>query len=101
MAPILYVRIIRGQTQPGQVAEAARRWEAFISPTLRATPGFRHVYFAGNTEADALVAVSLWDAPPDAELFNQAVRAFTDQERALLRGQLTIEDYEVLDEVTG
>lgn len=97
----MYLRIVRGRTQPGQVAEAVRRWEAFVGPTLRATPGFRHVYFGGSVDADALVAVSLWDVPPDAERFNQAVRAFTDQERALLRGQLTIEDYEILGQLTG
>lgn len=97
----MYLRIVRGRTQPGQVAEAVRCWEEFIGPTLRATPGFSHVYFGGSPEADALVAVSVWEGPPDAATFNRAVWAFTDQERPLLRGQLTIEDYEVLDEVTG
>lgn len=97
----MYLRIIRGQTRPGQVAEILRRWQVFIGDRFRTEPGFRRAYFGGSTEVDAVVMVSHWDTPPDADLFNNAVHTFTDQERALLRGRLTIEDYQILGEVAG
>lgn len=97
----MYVRIIRCRTRPGQVEELVRRWRAFIVPQLRDAPGFRRVAFGGDRDAHAVAAVSFWDTQPDAGLLDRAMHDFMLQERALLRGQPTIEGYEVLAEFTA
>jgi quinol monooxygenase YgiN len=97
----MYVRIVRGQTRDGQVEELVRRWQTFIVPQLQAAPGFHHVYFCGDCDANAMAAVSVWDSQPDADVLNRAMHDFTSEARSLLRGQPTIEDYEILGEFSA
>ena len=38
----MYIRLVRGQAQPGQVEELARRWQAFWGEQMPQISGFRH-----------------------------------------------------------
>ena len=94
----MYVRIIRGQTQPGQVDELARRWQEVIAPRLQGVPGFRRVYFCGDRGANRVAAVSVWDSRPDEAALDRGVQEFRERVRDISAGEPVIEGYEVLAE---
>ena len=93
----MYIRIVRGQPQPGQVDEVARRWEEHLAPRLRGLPGFRHGYFTGDRAADRVAGVTVWDERP-GEAADQAMREFRQQVQDITTGPPAVEDYEVLAE---
>ena len=93
----MYVRIVRGQPQPGQAEEVARRWKEHLAPRLRGIPGFRAAYFVGDREANMGVGVSIWDDKP-GEALDQAMREFRQRVQDIAAGPPDIEDYEVLAE---
>ena len=94
----MYIRIVRAQTRPGQVEELARRWQGFIGPRIRATPGFRHAHFGADRAANTTVAVSVWDDRPEEAALEPMVREFRGQVADLAAGAPAIEEYEVLAE---
>jgi heme-degrading monooxygenase HmoA len=94
----MYIRIVRGQPQPGQVDEVARRWKEHLGPRLGSIPGFRHAYFSGDREANRITTVSVWDDKP-GEAVDQAMREFRQRVQDISVGPPTIEDNEVLAEV--
>ena len=61
----MYMRTIRGQTQPGQVDEFVRRWRELAAPRIKETPGLRAFYACGNRETNALMSVAVLDDRPD------------------------------------
>jgi heme-degrading monooxygenase HmoA len=93
----MYVRIVRGQPQPGQAEELARRWKEYVAPRLGSAPGFRHAYLAVERESNRIAGVSIWDAKP-GEAVDQAMREFRQQVQDITGGPPVIEDYEVLAE---
>ena len=93
----MYVRIVRGQPQPGQADEAARRWREHLAPRLRSIPGFRAAYFIGDREANKVGGVSIWDDKP-GEAVDRSMREFRQQVQDITVGPPTMEDYEVLAE---
>ena len=94
----MYVRIVRGQPKPGQVAEVAKRWEV-AAPRLRTMPGFRASYFCGDAAANTTVAVSLWDEHPDTEAMRQMMREVSAQMQDITTGPPSVETHEVLAQV--
>jgi len=90
----VYIRIIRGQAQPGQVEELARRWRDFFLPR-REQAGVRHAYFAGDRATNTTVAVSIWDERPDAAM-TAGWSDFLSEAADLSAGETTVEEYEVL-----
>ena len=93
----MYVRIVRGHPQPGQVGEVARRWKEVLAPRMRSIPGFRAAYFVGDREANKGLGVSIWDDKP-GESLDQAMRELRQRVQDISLGPPTIEDYEVLAE---
>ena len=94
----MYVRIIRGQTQPGQADALAQQWQQFVLPRMQRASGLRQAYFAVNREANMSVGVSLWESRPDEATLNPLVEEFRAQAGELVAGQPTIEQYEVVVE---
>ena len=92
----MYVRIIRGQPKPGQVAEMAKRWEKLVAPRLQAMSGFQHAYFCGDVAANTTVAVSLWDEHPDTEAMRRVMKDFSAQMQDITTGPPSVETHEVL-----
>jgi heme-degrading monooxygenase HmoA len=95
----MYLRIVRGTVQAGQLDEFARRWETNVGAQLKQTPGFRHAYSTGNRQTNALVGVTIWETLPDAETTNRIMQSFRPLVADITAGPPTIEDYEVLVEL--
>ena len=95
----MYMRIVRGQVQPGQLDEMSRRWQDGIGARLSSEPGFRHGYFAGDRATNTTLGVTVWDQKPDEESMTQRMNNFRSQIQDILAGPPTVEEYEVLNEV--
>ena len=95
----MYVRILRGQPKPGQVAEVAKRWEVAAAPRLRTLPGFRDAYCSGDVAANVTVTVRLWDEHPDTEAMRQLMNEVSAQMQDITTGPPSVETYEVLAQV--
>ena len=95
----MHVRIVRPQIKPGQAQEAARRWEAFMGPKAKANPNLQAGYMAVNADGTALVAVTLWDELPSADMTKQIQKEIADQMEGLMTGPPSTEDYEVLGQI--
>ncbi len=95
----MYLRIIRGQVQPGQMDEFARRWQEFAGANLKSIPGFRHAYFAGNRDTNRVTGVTVWDTPPDPARAREAMQQMAERARDIIASPPEPEDYEVLVEV--
>ena len=93
----MYIRIVRGQPQPGQAEEVARVWKEHLAPRLRSIPGFRAGYFIGDREANKVAGVTIWDAKP-GEAVVQAMAEFRQRVQDITTGPPSVEDYEVLAE---
>ncbi len=94
----VYIRIIKGQTKPGQSDELARRWEGFIAGRLAGMPGFHHAHFGVDRAANTTAAVSVWDELPDEATTECLMGEFRSQIADIVSGPPTIENYEVLAE---
>ena len=94
----MYIRLVRGQPQPGQLDELARRWKEHVGARFGSLPGFRHAYFVGDREVNRVVGISVWERHPGAAL-DEVMTQFRQQAQDLVAGPPTIEDYEVLAEV--
>jgi heme-degrading monooxygenase HmoA len=92
----MYIRIVRGQAQPGQVEELARRWQAFWGAQMPQVPGFRHAHFAAGREANAIVSISVWDSRPDHATMEPLMQQFQGQVTDVSAGPPAIEEYETL-----
>ena len=95
----MYLRIVKGEVQAGQIEEMAKRWEANVGARLKQLPGFHHAYFVGNRETNAVTGVTLWDTPPDVAALGQVMQEFRSKVADISTGPPTIEDYEVLVEL--
>ena len=95
----MHIRVVRGQTQPGQAEELARRWQEFVLPRLQSAPGLIHAYFGVNREANATVGVSVWESPPDEATMNRTVEEFRARVGDIVAGAPTVEGYEVVADV--
>jgi heme-degrading monooxygenase HmoA len=95
----MYLRIVKGEVQAGQTDEMAKRWEANVGARIKQLPGFRHAYFVGNRETNAVTGVTLWDTLPDRAALGQAMQEFQSKIADIATGPPTIEDYEVLVEI--
>ncbi len=94
----MYIRIVRGQAQPGQIEELAQRWETYFRP-LREQSGVRHAYFAGDRQTGTTIAVSVWDKQPDA-VSRQRMEEFRAQLGDLASAMPpTIDEFEVLADI--
>ncbi len=60
----MYLRITRGQVQPGKADEFAARWKEHLS-AQPAVPGLRHRYFSVDRATDMVATVGIWDTEPD------------------------------------
>ena len=92
----MYMRVVRGQTRPGQAEELSRRWREFVLPRLQGAPGFRHVHFGVDREADATIWVSVWESRPDEADMDRMLEEFRAQVGDLVAGAPTVEEYEVV-----
>jgi len=91
------VRTIKVQTRPGQIDEFARRWLEQVAPHVPEMSGLRRVYLVGNRDANTVMAVQVWDNPPDqATHQTHQGRHFRDQVRDLITAEPVAEEYEVL-----
>jgi len=96
---VMYLRVVNGSVQDGQIDELARLWEANVGARIKQLPGFRHAYFVGNREKNAAVGVTLWDELPDVAALGQAMQQFQGKVADITTGPPTFEDYEVLVEI--
>jgi heme-degrading monooxygenase HmoA len=95
----MYLRIVKGAVQAGQIQEMAKRWEANVGARIKQQPGFHHAYFVGNRETNAVTGVTLWDTLPDVAALGEVMKEFRDKVADITTGPPTIEDYEVLVEI--
>lgn len=95
----MYVRIIRAETQQGQIDEFAKRWKEFVGTTLKSAPGFRQAYLGANRDTHRVTAVALWDTPPNLTQADQAMHRMAERARDIMAGPPNAEDYEVVAEV--
>ena len=94
------IKVHKVQTQPGQVDELVRRWRQQVAPRIPGTPGLRSVYLCGNRDANTVMAVQVWENPPDQATHETHQRQrFRDQARDILSGEPVVEEYEVLAQV--
>ena len=93
----MYLRIVRGQPQPGQAEELARRWKEYAAPRLKSVPGFRHGYLSVERATNRVAGVTIWDTQPD-QAADQVMQGFRDQIQDITGGPPEVEDYEVLAE---
>lgn len=96
----MLVRAITVQTQPGQIDEFVRRWREQVAPRMTGTPGLRSVYVCGNRDANTVMAVQVWDNPPDPatrEAHHQ--HPFRDHVRDIIIADPVAEVYEVLEQI--
>ena len=95
----MLIRTTRAQTHPGHVDELVRRWQEVVAPHVPEIPGLRRVYVCGDREANTVMAIHLWDTPPEqaAQELHERQR-FQDQVRDLLSAEPVVEEYEVLTE---
>lgn len=93
----MYVRIVQGQLQPGQVDEVARRWKEHLAPLLRDLPGFRAACLVSDPGRTRGIGISFWDDKP-GETVNQAMQELRQRVLDIASGPPTIEDFEVLAE---
>src|SRR5215216_1762686 len=61
----MWVRTVTVETQPGQVDEFVRRWQAQVAPHIPEVPELHRVFVCGNRDANTVMAVQFWDNPPD------------------------------------
>ncbi len=94
----MYIRIVRGPTQPGQADALAQQWQQLVLPRMQQAPGLRQAYFAVNRETNMSVGVSVWESRPDEATLTPLVEEFRTQVGELITGQPTIEQYEVVVE---
>ena len=96
----MLIRTTKAQTQPGQVDELVQRWRQHVAPRVRGMAGLRGVYLCGNGDANTVLAIHLWDNPPDQASHELHDRLrFRDQVRARLSAELEVAQYEVLAQV--
>jgi hypothetical protein len=95
----MYIRIVRRQTQPGQVDEFARLWQEFMGQHLPNIPEFRHGYFTGNREANTFMVVNVWDSLPDPSVLGPINQQFLERVEDIAIGPPAQEEYEVLAEI--
>ena len=93
----MYVRLVRPHPRPGQAEEYARRWKEVLAPRARGLPGFRAAYFVGDSAANAVTAIFIWDDKP-GEALDRAMDDFRQQCRDITTGPAAREDHEVLAE---
>lgn len=92
----MYMRVIRGQTQPGQAEELAKRWQEFVLPRLQGAPGLKHAYHGIDREANTTCGVTVWDSRPDEAMMNRNLEEFRARISDILAGPPQVEEYEVL-----
>jgi hypothetical protein len=96
----MYLRIVKGAVQAGQIEEMAKRWEANVGARITQQPGFHHAYFVGDRETGAVTGVTLWDTLPDEAVMRQAMQEFQAKLADITTGVApTVETYEVLVEL--
>lgn len=92
----MYIRLVRGQAQPGQVEELARRWETFWSVQMPQVPGFRHAHFGLAQAANTTLSISIWDQRPDPAIMESLMEQFKAQVRDISAAPPVVEEYETL-----
>ena len=92
----MYIRLVRGQAQPGQVDELAQRWQAFWGEQMPQISGFRHAHFAAGQETNAILSISVWEQRPDQATMEPLTQQFQSQVRDISAGPPTFEEYETL-----
>ena len=92
----MQMRIVKGQTRPGQVEELAKRWkEYFGGDRFKGTPGFHHAHFGIDRATNTTLAVTVWDTLPDESFFQPIMSEFRERVSDLMAGPPTVERYEV------
>ncbi len=91
----MYVRLVHPRPRLGQAEEYARRWEEILAPRARSIPGFRAAYFVGDSAANRVHAIFVWDDEPD-EALDRVMDDFRQRCRDITTGPAEREDYEVL-----
>ena len=92
----MYIRLVRGQAQAGQVEELARRWQGFWGEQMPQVPGFRHAYFGPGQEPNAIVSISVWDQRPDHATMEPLMHQFQSQIRDISANPPAVEEFETL-----
>jgi len=95
----MYLRIVKGTVQAGQIDEFARRWETGVGSRIKQMPGFRHAYLVTNRDTNAVAGVTMWDTLPDVEMTKQAIQAFQEQVADITTGSPSLDDFEVVVEL--
>ena len=93
----MLIRSTKVQTHPGQVEELVRRWQEVVAPHVPEISGLRSVCLCGNRDVNTVMAIHLWNNPPDLAAHDLHERQrFRDQVLDLLRAEPVVEEYEVL-----
>ena len=92
----MYIRLVRAQAHPGQVAEVARRWQDFWGAQMPQVPGFRHAHFASGPETDVILSISVWDQRPDQATMEPLMQQFQAKVNDVSTGPPVVEEYETL-----
>jgi hypothetical protein len=72
----MYLRTIRGSTQPSRADEFARDWEASLVLRIGQVLGRRRIYLGVDHATDTVLSVAVWDAPPDEVLLARSMQEF-------------------------
>ena len=92
----MYIRLVRGQAQPGQVEELAQRWNGFWGSRMPTIPGFRHAHFGPGQEANTILSISVWDQRPDLATMEPMMQEFQTHVRDISAAPPVVEEYETL-----
>lgn len=97
------IRTTTARVQPGQLDEFARRWQAIVAPRVPEVPGLRGAYLCANRDTDTVMAIHLWESPPDEAAHQVHDRQrFRDRVQDLLVSEEpVVEAYEVLAQGEG
>ena len=92
----MYMRIVRNALQADQIEEFTRRWESYFPARYTQMPGFRHGSLGHNADANAIVAITVWDEPPDGAVIASHVAEFRPMVADISSGPPAFEEYDIL-----
>jgi heme-degrading monooxygenase HmoA/predicted ester cyclase len=91
----MYVRMNMLSGDPARLAEGARYLEGTVRPHVEAQHGNRGLAFLTNADLGLCVIASYWDTVDAMTASEQAVQVSRKEITELMRGTVTVEQYEV------
>ena len=92
-----YVRVTRGQAEPGRIDELARRMRENALPAVRDLPGFMALVLNANRESGKFAITSVWSGAEEREASLEAIKDIRRETfEAIGAGDAEPSNYEVV-----